>query len=59
MGLDTMNLPESWHMVRIGDVGDVITGRTPSTKRPEFYGGDYNFISPADLDERKSRLKRD
>ena len=53
MGFDAINLPESWHMVRIGDVGDVITGRTPRTKRPEFYGGDYNLISPADLDNGK------
>ena len=46
-------IPESWEVVSIGRTGKVVTGSTPSTKRPEFYGGDYNLISPADLDAGK------
>ena len=34
-------------------MGRVITGRTPSTKNPEYYGDDYFFISPADLGGKK------
>jgi len=30
-----------------------VTGRTPSTARKDFYDGDYNLISPADLDNGK------
>ncbi len=33
----------------IGDLGKVNTGSTPSTKRPEFYGGAYPFITPTDI----------
>lgn len=53
MEFDMTGLPDSWQKRRIRDVGDVVTGRTPSTKREDFYGGDYNLISPADLDNGK------
>ena len=42
-----------WQLKRISDLGAVVTGRTPSTKRKDFYGGDYKLISPADLDNGK------
>ena len=32
--------------VRIGDLGEIITGKTPSTKNPEYWGGYIPFISP-------------
>jgi len=35
---------------RIGDLGAVITGNTPSTKNPAFYGKrEFMFVSPADI----------
>ena len=46
-------IPESWEVVRIKATGTVVTGSTPSTKNPDFYGGDCNLISPADLDNGK------
>jgi len=46
-------IPESWDVVRIKSTGTVVTGSTPSTKNVDFYGGDYNLISPADLDKGK------
>lgn len=42
-----------WRDRQVKDLGEIITGRTPSTKRKDFYGGDYNLISPADLDKGK------
>ncbi|MBL7064672.1 MAG: restriction endonuclease subunit S [Anaerolineae bacterium] len=39
-----------WYRVEIGQLGKVVTGNTPSTKRPEFYGDQYPFITPSDLD---------
>ncbi|MGB4781900.1 restriction endonuclease subunit S [Candidatus Methylomirabilis sp.] len=53
MQFDMTDLPDSWQKRCIRDVGAVVTGRTPSTKREDFYGGDYNLISPADLDNGK------
>ena len=46
-------IPESWEVVRVKSTGAIVTGSTPSTKNSEFYGGQYNLISPADLDNGK------
>ena len=46
------SLPENWAVSEVGDVGEVVTGSTPSTARPEYYGGTYKFISPGDLTDR-------
>jgi type I restriction enzyme, S subunit len=43
----------SWREKQVKDLGEIITGRTPSTARKDFYDGDYNLISPADLDNGK------
>ena len=42
-----------WCERQVRDLGEIVTGRTPSTKRKDFYDGDYNLISPADLDNGK------
>ncbi len=44
-------IPESWEVVEIKEVGKVITGSTPKTSVPEYYGGPYMFISPGDISE--------
>jgi type I restriction enzyme S subunit len=41
---------EGWNLYAIKEFGEVLTGTTPSTRKPEYYGGSYKFISPADLD---------
>ncbi len=46
-------IPEEWECVRIRDVAKVITGSTPSTKKPEYYGSKFLFVGPADLDNGK------
>ena len=38
-------------MKSIGQLGEVVTGSTPSTARPEYYGGDRHFVSPADISD--------
>ena len=35
---------------RLDDIGDIITGGTPSKTNPDYYGDDYPFVKPADLD---------
>lgn len=39
-----------WQLKQISDLGEVVTGSTPSTKNPEYYGGQFPFVKPADLD---------
>lgn len=38
-----------WRCVKLGDVGEVIGGGTPSTKNSSYYGGDISWITPKDL----------
>lgn len=47
------NLPQGWVERELKDVFDVITGKTPSKKQPEFFGGDIPFVKPGDLDKEK------
>ncbi len=44
-------IPESWDVVQTEDVGKIVTGNTPKTSVPEYYGGPYMFISPGDISE--------
>ena len=44
---------DSWPEIRIGDLGEVFTGRTPSTERPEYFGSDFPFITPGDMRQGK------
>ena len=47
----------SWHNVTVNDLGQIITGSTPPTKKTEYYGNKYPFITPTDI-ETNSRIVR-
>lgn len=34
--------------VQLKDLGRIVTGKTPSTKRPDYYGGETPFLTPSD-----------
>jgi type I restriction enzyme S subunit len=36
--------------VRIGDLGRVVTGKTPPSSRPELFGDLHPFLTPTDID---------
>jgi type I restriction enzyme, S subunit len=42
-----------WEDVALGDLGRVVTGRTPPAAFPEAFGDDYPFVTPTDMDERR------
>ena len=42
-------IPDSWEWVRLGDVGLIATGNTPTKNNSDFYGGATPFIKPADI----------
>ena len=44
------NVPNSWCWTTLGEVCELITGSTPSKLHPEYYGGDFPFYKPTDLD---------
>ena len=43
-------LPDGWCWVRLSYVGQIETGTTPQKSNSEFYGNDYPFFKPTDLD---------
>jgi type I restriction enzyme S subunit len=42
-------VPDGWKVGTIGDLGEVITGKTPSKKKPENFGSDLPFIKTPDM----------
>lgn len=38
-----------WRELKITEIGTVITGTTPSSKNPEYYGTDLPFVTPTDF----------
>lgn len=42
-------LPEGWAWTTVAELGKVVSGGTPSTKEPSYWGGDIAWISPSDL----------
>jgi len=43
------DLPATWVACRVGHVGVVCNGSTPSRKRPEFWGGVINWVSSGEV----------
>jgi len=44
-------VPENWVWVRLGAIAEIVTGGTPSKKHSEYYGGNFPFYKPSDLDQ--------
>ncbi len=42
-------IPEEWEVVRLGDIGEVCTGKTPSTSNDAYWNGKIQFITPGDI----------
>lgn len=43
------SLPASWSMQTLASQATIVTGKTPSTKSPELWGGDIPFVTPTDI----------
>jgi type I restriction enzyme S subunit len=46
-------MSSEWQTLPIGEIGKVVTGKTPSTAIDHYYGGEYPFYTPSDMDGRK------
>ena len=47
--IDKENLPEGWRMGKLGDFGEVITGKTPSTIDEDNFGNYMPFVTIPDM----------
>jgi type I restriction enzyme S subunit len=50
-------IPEEWEVGEISTYGEIVTGNTPPTNIPEYYGSEYPFVSPFDLGKKKTITK--
>ena len=44
--------PSAWEQRRLGDVAEIVGGGTPDTGNPNFWDGEIDWYSPAELGER-------
>ena len=42
-------VPEGWSLRAISEFGEVVTGKTPSTEKKEYYGGNIPFVKIPDM----------
>ena len=43
----------AWQEKRLGEIGEIITGKTPATSNRSLWGGTIDFITPSDIDDGK------
>jgi type I restriction enzyme S subunit len=42
-----------WKTYKLGEIGKIITGKTPPTANAEYFGDEYPFITPRDMNTQK------
>ena len=58
---ETKNVPvlrfsefsKNWEIKKLEEVGNIITGNTPTTSNKEYYGGNKLFVTPADIEHNR------
>lgn len=45
-------IPEDWEVKHISDFTSIVTGGTPSTQHPEYWGGDIRWMSSGELNHK-------
>ncbi len=47
-------VPDGWLTLSLSDLGRIVTGKTPLTSVADNFGGDVLFVTPSDMDGRKT-----
>jgi restriction endonuclease S subunit len=50
-------LPEGWKTVKVSEIAKIETGTTPSKNNSNFYGNEFPFYKPTDLEAGKNVFK--
>lgn len=45
------DIPPNWVWTKLSYISEIVTGGTPSKANMEYYGNEFPFIKPADLDQ--------
>ena len=46
---ENKNIPKGWIETTLGEIGRVVTGKTPSKNHPEDWGNSFDFITPTEI----------
>lgn len=46
-------IPEEWKVAELSEIGEVTTGKTPSTFNDTYWNGEVPFITPVDIQDSK------
>lgn len=49
-------IPEGWSIKKISDVGTTVSGGTPDTNNPDFWGGDILWVTPSEVSVLQNRF---
>ena len=49
MSKDLAGLPKGWKVLKLGDLGEINGGGTPSTKVPEYWNGEIAWLVPSEV----------
>jgi len=55
-GLPTRNYGKSWRKCTLASLGKIVGGGTPSTKNPDYWGGDIPWATPTDVTSLESNF---
>ena len=50
-------IPAGWEVKRLASFGEIITGKTPSTKEPAYFGDEVPFLRIPDMHGKMYALK--
>ena len=45
--------PDAWCETTLDQLGRIVTGKTPPSRHPEYFGGEIPFVTPTDFDDRR------
>ena len=45
-------VPKGWKLRAVSEFGEIVTGKTPSTSKSEYYGGEIPFVTIPDMHEK-------
>ena len=52
-------IPNQWLVCRIGAIGTVVNGSTPSRKQPEYWNGEIHWVSSGEVRNNKLTMTRE
>lgn len=50
------DFPE-WEVKKLGEIGEIVTGKTPSTAESDLWDGEIQFVTPTDINKSKYQFQ--